>query len=126
MYLFDTNIFLEILLSQEKSVDCKKILNDSLGNISISDFTLHSIGVILFRQKRERIFTLFVSDVLSKIDIVSLSRQAYLGLSEFKDENDLDFDDSYQCKVAEENDLIIVTMDKDFERVKKKIKVKFI
>ncbi|MCD6101561.1 MAG: PIN domain-containing protein [Candidatus Cloacimonetes bacterium] len=97
-----------------------------MGNISISDFTLHSIGVILFRQKRERIFTLFVSDVLSKIDIVSLSRQAYLGLSEFKDENDLDFDDSYQCKVAEENDLIIVTMDKDFERVKKKIKVKFI
>ena len=82
--------------------------------------------MILFRQKRERIFTLFVSDVLSKIDIVSLSRQAYLGLSEFKDENDLDFDDSYQCKVAEENDLIIVTMDKDFERVKKKIKVKFI
>ncbi|MEA3476456.1 MAG: PIN domain-containing protein [Candidatus Cloacimonadota bacterium] len=126
MYLFDTNIFLEILLSQEKSADCKKILNNSLGNISISNFTLHSIGVILFRQKKERIFTRFVSDILSKIDIVSLSRQAYLALSEFRDENDLDFDDSYQCKIAEEKDLIVVTMDKHFERVRKKIKVKFI
>ncbi|MBC8525555.1 MAG: hypothetical protein H8D22_01590 [Candidatus Cloacimonetes bacterium] len=60
-------------------------MNNSPGNISISDFTLHSIGVILFRQKKERIFTRFVSDTLSKIDIVSLSRQAYWELSEFRD-----------------------------------------
>jgi len=47
-------------------------------------------------------------------------------VNQFSRENDLDFDDSYQCKIAEEKDLIIVTMDKHFERVKKKIKVKFI
>ena len=38
----------------------------------------------------------------------------------------LDFDDSYQCKLAEENELTIVTMNKDFGRVQKRIKIEFI
>ena len=49
MYLVDTNIFLEILLKQNKSESCKAFLDKNIGAISISDFTLHSIGVILFR-----------------------------------------------------------------------------
>lgn len=126
MYLFDTNIFLEILLSQEKSSDCKKSLTDNIDCIFISDFSLHSIGVILFRHKKEKIFNKFMIDVLPKIDIVSLSREAYGKLSELKNEYNLDFDDSYQCKVAEEMGLTIMTMDKDFERVGDGIKVKFI
>ena len=77
MYLFDTNIFLEILLSQEKSDDCKKVLSEHIGYIAISDFTLHSIDVILFRQNKEQIFNNFISDVLPKVDMVSLSSEAY-------------------------------------------------
>jgi len=50
MFLIDTNIFLEILLEQEKKEDCKKFLNDHIGNLHITDFSLHSIGVILFKQ----------------------------------------------------------------------------
>ncbi len=126
MYLFDTNIFLEILLSQDKSADCKKVLSESIGNIYISDFSLHSIGVILFRFKKVEVFENFVSDVLQKINIASLSNSSYAYLSEFKDSYALDFDDSYQCKIAEENELTIVTMDKDFERVQKRIKIKFV
>jgi len=126
MYLFDTNIFLEILLSQEKSADCKKALTDNIDCIFISDFSLHSIGVILFRHKKEKVFKNFVTDVLPKIDIVSLSRESYGKLSELKNEYNLDFDDSYQCKVAKERDLTIITMDKDFERAKDGTKVKFI
>ena len=102
MYLFDTNIFLEILLSQEKSAVCKKAMIDNIDCIFISDFSLHSIGVILFRHKKEKVFNNFVTDVLPKIDIVSLSRESYGKLSELKDEYNLDFDDSYQCRVAEE------------------------
>jgi len=49
MNLVDTNIFLEILLKQEKSEACKSFLSKNKGAINISDFTLHSIGVILFR-----------------------------------------------------------------------------
>jgi uncharacterized protein len=126
MYLFDTNIFLEILLSQKKSADCKKALNDNINCIFVSDFSLHSIGVILFRHGKEKIFGSFVADILSKIDIISLSRESYSKLSELKYKYNLDFDDSYQYKLAEDRALTIITMDKDFERVEDKIKVKFI
>jgi len=74
MYLLDTNIFLEILLSQKKCTDCKKLLNDKICNIFISDFSLHSIGIILFQNDKEDIFANFISDVAARIEIVSLLR----------------------------------------------------
>ena len=126
MYLFDTNIFLEILLSQEEARKCKKILSNRLGHISISDFTLHSIGVILFRLKKEEAFSQFAADVLSKIDIVTLESELYVKLSEMKKEYNLDFDDAYQCLIAEEKGLTIVTMDRDFARIGDRVTVEFI
>nr|VFJ77341.1 MAG: Predicted nucleic acid-binding protein, contains PIN domain [Candidatus Kentron sp. FW] len=126
MYLFDTNIFLEILLSQERCADCKKVLNDNIGHICISDFSLHSIGVILFKHGKERIFNEFVTDVLPKIELVTLSRESYEKLSGFWDGYNLDFDDAYQCKVAEEGRLTVVTMDKDFRSVKDRIEIEFL
>ena len=126
MYLFDTNIFLEIMLSQEKSADCKKALIDNINFIAISDFSLHSIGVILFRHKQEKVFNNFVTDVLPKIATVSLSKESYVTLSELKDVYNLDFDDAYQCSIAKEKNLTIITMDRDFKRVEKRIGVKFI
>ena len=60
MYLVDTNIFLEILLQQNKSKNCKLFLDKNSGVLNISDFFLHSIGVILFRNKKEKIFLKFM------------------------------------------------------------------
>ncbi len=125
MYLVDTNIFLEILLAQAKSADCKKVLADNNDSIFISDFSLHSIGVILFRHNQEQVFNSFVTDVLPKVEIVSLSRESYKNLSKLNKYN-LDFDDSYQYKIAEERGLTILTMDKDFMHVQEKIKVRFL
>lgn len=126
MYLFDTNIFLEILLLQERADDCKKVLADNTGRIFISDFSLHSIGVILFRKKKEAAFSRFAEDIFLKADIVSLSSVSYGKVAEIRAQYNLDFDDSYQYNVAEENGLAIVTLDRDFERVKERIKVKFV
>ncbi|MBF0230322.1 MAG: PIN domain-containing protein [Desulfamplus sp.] len=126
MYLFDTNIFLEILLSQDKSANCKRVLTDNIGNISISDFSLHSIGVILFRHKKEHLFTAFVKDVLPIIEILSLSKESYNQLSILKNKYQLDFDDLYQFQISQEKGLSLITMDKDFERVKGEINVIFI
>ena len=50
MYLIDTNVFPEVLLAQEKRELCKNFLNANIGSLYISDFSLHSIGVILFRN----------------------------------------------------------------------------
>ena len=64
MYLVDTNIFLEILLAQDKSEACKTFLSDHIDELAISDFSLHSIGVILFRHKAHDIFSQFIEDML--------------------------------------------------------------
>jgi len=60
MFLVDTNVFLEILLKQHKREDCKKFLNNNIENLKITDFSLHSIGVILFRYGKEVIFQKFM------------------------------------------------------------------
>jgi len=117
MYLADTNIFLEILLKQNKSESCKSFLNTNLGNIKITDFTLHSIGVILFRQNKDKLFLKFVSDILPKIQLVSLPISKYENVIRIKKKYELDFDDSYQYSVCKELDLKLATLDNDFRRV---------
>lgn len=63
MHLIDTNIFLEILLKQEKKETCKEFLEKNKSNLYISDFSLHSIGVILFKNKKEDSFLKFLNDL---------------------------------------------------------------
>jgi hypothetical protein len=55
--LLDTNIFLEIILDQEKAADAKALLG-SAGehDLFVSDYSLHSIGLLLFRRKQHDIF----------------------------------------------------------------------
>ncbi|HLG34275.1 MAG TPA: PIN domain-containing protein [Bacteroidia bacterium] len=117
-YLVDTNIFLEVLLNQEKKVKCKKFLNDHAGQICLSDFSLHSVGVILFRYSRTDIFDKFVEDLQHNAGIVSLPFSEYRRVAEARKKFTLDFDDSYQLCVAKNYDLAIVTMDKDFKAIK--------
>jgi|SRR5580698_9612273 predicted nucleic acid-binding protein len=117
-YLVDTNIFLEILLNQPGRKKCEAFLQSEKGAAWISDFTLHSIGVLLFRQKRPELFDKFAADTLSQLTILSLSEGGYAKLTEFHKKRGLDFDDAYQFAVALENKLAIVTQDRDFQRVR--------
>jgi predicted nucleic acid-binding protein len=126
MHVLDTNIFLEILLTQEKREICKRFLDANVGNLHVSDFSLHSIGVILFRNNKEGIFKKFVEDVIPKVKIIGLSKESYKDLPEIKKKFDLDFDDAYQYKVVKDHNLEIVTMDNDFEKVEHEIKVMFL
>ena len=126
MYLADTNIFLELLLSQEKHKVCKEFLYKNLAHLNISDFSLHSIGVILFKKRRETTFLKFADDFVSKVGILTLSKANYPGLAGTGRKLSLDFDDSYQFAVAKEHGLKIVSMDRDFEKVKGEIEVIFL
>ncbi|MEW5785237.1 MAG: PIN domain-containing protein [Bacillota bacterium] len=114
MYLLDTNILLEILLGQEKSDQCEHFLNSNLGRLTISDFSLHSIGVILYRNKRQDVFYMFASEVLERIPVYNLPVDMYTSIFDYSRITGLDFDDTYQCLIAKSFDLKIVTMDKDF------------
>ncbi len=84
MFLADTNIFLEVLLAGDNSESCKTFLLKNLGRIHISDFSLHSIGVILFRQRQEMVFNYFFEDISANTHIISLPKESYVKLPEIK------------------------------------------
>ena len=117
MYLADTNIFLEILLKQEKKEECKHFLTTNAGSIHLTDFSLHSIGVICFRYGKEKLFQKFLKDILPFIDLITLPLDLYYEVIKNRKKYNLDFDDSYQYTIATHFDLKIATMDKDFKRV---------
>jgi len=117
MFLVDTNMFLEILLRQERKEECKNFLDRNSGNIHLTDFSLHSIGIICFRYGKEEMFQKFIEDILPFIDLITLPLDHYPEVIKNKKELNLDFDDSYQYTVAKYFDLKIATMDTDFEKV---------
>jgi predicted nucleic acid-binding protein len=51
--LIDTNIFLEVLLEQTRSDEAKELLAIiDTHDFFISDFSLHSIGLILLKRNK--------------------------------------------------------------------------
>jgi len=126
MFLMDTNIFLEILLGQEKEKACRNFLMENKGRLYVSDFSLYSIGVILFRLKRFDVFEECIKDILPLIPVIVLKRVEFREVIKIGKEVNTDFDDSYQIAVAKSHHLGIVTMDRDFKKVIDKVAVKFI
>ena len=118
MFLVDTNVFLEILLKRDKKEDCKKFLDDNIGDLNITDFSLHSIGVILFRYGKEEVFRRFIEDIMPNIKLLSLPMELYKEVINVRKNLNLDFDDAYQYSVAKYYGLKVATMDRDFERIK--------
>lgn len=102
-YLVDTNIWLERLLDQEKSDIVYTFLNSiPKSQIFISDFTLHSIGVILTKLKKPDTFDKFVRDIFinGQIEQVTLDSNDFIDLTENVKNFNLDFDDAYQLTAS--------------------------
>ena len=124
-YLVDTNVWLERLLDQEKSVIASKFFDlVPTDSLFVSDFSIHSIGVILSRLKKYDIFETFINDLFinGQIELLSLDSSDLLEVIGNIQKYKLDFDDSYQFSVAQKYDLTIITFDKDFNAkgIKKK------
>jgi predicted nucleic acid-binding protein len=117
MILADTNIFLEILLKQKKSDICKAFLDNNSSSLFISDFSFHSIGLILLKSNAMDVFRKFLNDMLPTIRILALPTNAYEPLIDAAQKFALDFDDAYQYAIAKNSNLKIATMDQDFRRV---------
>ncbi|HWF44904.1 MAG TPA: PIN domain-containing protein [Candidatus Kapabacteria bacterium] len=114
--LIDTNIFLEISLQQNREALCRKFLDDHVGQIAMSDFTLHSIGIGLFRRKKYQEYGVFIRDVLPLTDVLSLPDEHLDSILKFHQNFGLDYDDSCQASIAKAFGLTIVTIDEDFRR----------
>jgi len=124
MYLIDTNIFLEVMLSRSRKKECKqllRLLRDGKIKGTVTDFTIHSIIVLLDRLNK-----------LKELGIFLKSLSAYKGLyvyvttiaDEVKavkiaEETILDMDDAIQYSSALSIKAgAIISFDKDFEGLK--------
>ncbi len=124
-YLVDTNVWLERLLDQEKSGIASEFLSSTpTDSLFVSDFSIHSIGVILSRLKKYEILKKFINDLFlnGQIELLTLDSIDLLDVIDNIKKHKLDFDDSYQLSVAQKFGLTIVTFDKDFNTkgIKKK------
>ena len=75
MYLLDTNIFIELLLEQEKAEDVRKFLiNHDPCELYITEFSFYSIGIILLKLKQKELLQKFIKDTFynSEINLVRL------------------------------------------------------
>lgn len=117
-YLIDSNVWLELLLRQQHADEVRQFLQMvQLDEISLTEFTLYSIGIITSRLKKEDVFAAFLSDLLEETGIkrIALSLADLRDLLSAMSEQNLDFDDAYQYVAARNNDLILVSFDKDFD-----------
>jgi len=123
MYLVDTNIFLEVMLSRRRKDECKlflKMLRDGEILGTVTDFSVHSITVLLDRLNRPE-----------KLKTFLLSLTGYRGLAvhytsiaeevravELAREKKLDIDDALQYAVALSIGAdAIVSFDEDFNNL---------
>ncbi len=119
MYLLDTNIWLERLLGQEQSAVVGELLDRlPLDQVLMTDFTLHSLGVILHRLRRHAVFVTFVQDVLldGGIALMGLPPAAMADVVSAMDQFNLDFDDGYQYVVASRENADLVSFDSHFDQ----------
>jgi hypothetical protein len=118
MYLLDTNIWLERMLDQARSEEVGRLLDQVPSDqIFITDFSLHSIGVIFHRLNQQDEFLGFVQDVFidGVVGLVTLEPTDMERLVAVIDGFGLDFDDAYQYVAAEKYDLVLVSFDSDFD-----------
>jgi predicted nucleic acid-binding protein len=117
-YLVDTNVWLELLLGQEKLDECKEFFQNVDTNlIAISEFSFYSIGIILCRLNKDELFEDFLDDIEnSLISKIKLENKDVKYLLQIRKKYNLDFDDAYQYVVAEKYNLTIISFDSDFDR----------
>lgn len=122
-YLVDTNIFLEVMLSRSKREECKKLLamlRDGKAKGIVTDFTVHSIMVLMDRFKKlEELKTFLLSLMAHKgLYVYTTPVADEVNAVESAEESKLDVDDAIQYGTAlSVNADAIVSFDKHFDNL---------
>ena len=119
MYLVDTNMWLERLLDQARSDEVGDFLDRTpTEHLFVTDFTFHSVGVVLSRLSHQQALLRFVQDAFidGAVGLVRLGPADTDRLVRVMEQFNLDFDDTYQYVAAEKHDLTLVSLDSDFDR----------
>jgi uncharacterized protein len=121
MYLVDTNVWLEVLLEQEKASESQDfLLNADAEDLAITEFSVYSIGVVVGRLKKMGLFRSFIVDTIENAGIrrIRLALEDLVRIPDVMEEEKLDFDDAYQYVAAERHGLSIVSFDGDFDHTR--------
>jgi predicted nucleic acid-binding protein len=116
--LLDTNIFLEVILDQEAASDSRSVLlSGDRHELFVTDYSVHSIGLALFRRKQFDVFREFVNDLSrAPVTVISLAASDLGLVADAAARFQLDFDDAYQYAAANRNQLALISFDRDFDR----------
>ncbi|NGZ09195.1 MAG: PIN domain-containing protein [Nitrospira sp. LK70] len=122
MYLVDTNVWLERLLEQERFNEVRRFLDSTeTSQIFLTDFSFHSIGLILTRLNKSELLLNFVQDTLLEgaVALVHLAPEDTQAIVAAMQQFRLDFDDAYQYVAAGKHNLDLVSFDSDFDRTER-------
>lgn len=116
--LVDTNVFIEILLGQQKASAAKRFLNaQPKGSLCISEFSLNSIGLKLFASKQKALWQNFCDDLArNQVQRLILQHADVPVFIANSNRWNLDFDDAYQYTLAKKHGLTLVSFDADFDQ----------
>ena len=117
MYLLDTNIWLERLLAQEHSEAVGELLGRlESDQLFLTDFSFHSICLILTRLNRPQSVIEFIQDLFieGSVGLLSVPPEGVESVIGLMKKFNLDFDDAYQYFVAERDNLVLVSFDTEF------------
>jgi len=121
VYLVDTNIFIEFFLGQEKAKEAEALFEQlSSDLISMTEFSLYSIGIILVKNEMVDVFDEFVQEEIieGKLNLVRLAPEDMKKITATTQTHNLDFDDAYQYTACEKYNLELVSFDSDFDKTK--------
>jgi len=123
VYLVDTNIFLEVMLSRLRKSSCKRFLNAlKTGEKKgvVTDFSVHSIMVVMggFEKKRELKTFLSSLSAYEGLSVYTTTLLDELRAVDISQKGDLDIDDSIQYSAALRLSVDgIVSFDKHFDKL---------
>lgn len=123
MYLIDTNIFLEIMLSRDRERECKEFLKMvRRGDFKavVTDFTIHSILVLMDRFERRDELKIFLASLTKykSLYIYYTSIWDELKAIDISKDMGLDIDDAIQYTIALKiKAKAIVSFDRDFDNL---------
>ena len=130
--LIDANIFLEVLINQEKTETCKKIhqeVKEGKKEAALTNFTIDSIIIIMNRNNVElSSIRLFIKSLSSYkgLTIYQISSKDRIQATKWMKKYNLDYEDSIilQAALSTKNKEIL-TLDHHFNKVEeiKKIKI---
>ena len=122
MYIIDTNIFLEIFLHRGKSSEAKKFLSQTpFSHIYVTDVSLYTIGLLLFKNNGHQAYLHLLNDLFQKGEVwrIQLVMENMQKVVEVSQKYALSYNDAYQYAAAEFYNLILVSYNDVFDKTER-------